>query len=151
MSEERSRKPTRRGEEGFTLVEALTAIVILSFGLMAVTNLLVVAASSNSVANQSTAAADMAAQQMEALKLTAWNNLPVAGGGGVATCVTNFCRNDDIPGVGRIETRWQVESVDARTLFIRVRSEGRGVLSGPRSRAEFTTFRSCTMPQVGCP
>lgn len=143
---------TRRREGGFTLVEALTAIVILSFGLMAITNLMVVAASSNSVANQSTAAADMAARTMESLKLLAWNDALLNVGGSMTTCVTpNYCRNDDIPGVGRIETRWQIQSVDVRTRFIRVRSEGRGVLSGPRSRAEFTTFRSCTMPQIGCP
>jgi Tfp pilus assembly protein PilV len=40
-------------EAGFTLVEALFAMVILIFGLLAVTNLLIVGASSNSVANQS--------------------------------------------------------------------------------------------------
>jgi prepilin-type N-terminal cleavage/methylation domain-containing protein len=148
---ERNRRTARRGEQGFTLVEALTAIVILSFGLMAVTNLLVVAASSNSVANQSTAAADMAARTMESLKLRPWNDALLAPGGGLGSCITSYCQTDDIPGVGRIETRWQISTVDVRTRFIRVRSEGRGALSGPRSRAEFTTFRSCTMPQLGCP
>ncbi len=34
-------------EAGFTLIEALVAIVVLVFGLMAVTNLMIVAASSN--------------------------------------------------------------------------------------------------------
>lgn len=149
---ELDRKPGRRGEAGFTLVEALTAIVILSFGLMAVTNLLVVAASSNSVANQSTAAADMAARQLEALRLLPWNDGLLGPGGGVDSCISpNYCRTDDIPGVGRIETRWEIVSVDVRTRFIRVRAEGRGALSGPRSRAEFTTYRVCTMPQLGCP
>ena len=53
-----TRDNTERGAEaGFTLVEALVAVVVLVFGLMAVTNLLLVAASSNSVANQSTAGA----------------------------------------------------------------------------------------------
>ena len=147
-----NRRNARRGEQGFTLVEALTAIVILSFGLMAVTNLLVVAASSNSVANQSTAAADMAARTMESLKLLPWNDAKLGAGGGFASCnAPDYCRLDDIPGVGRIETRWQIETVDVRTRFIRVRSEGQGALSGPRSRAEFTTIRSCTMPQLGCP
>jgi prepilin-type N-terminal cleavage/methylation domain-containing protein len=141
----------RSRQAGFTLVEALTAIVILSFGLMAVTNLMVVAASSNSVANQSTAAADMAARAMESLKLRPWNDALLAAGGGLTSCVTNYCQIDDIPGVGRIETRWEIQAVDVRTRFIRVRSEGRGVLAGARSRAEFTTFRSCTMPQIGCP
>ena len=52
--------PTREsqpgaGEAGFTLIEALVAMVVLTFGLMAVTNLMLVAASSNTVANQGTA------------------------------------------------------------------------------------------------
>ena len=55
----------RRGESGFTLVEALVAIVVLVFGLMAVTNLMLVAASSNSVANQGTAAVASATRIVE--------------------------------------------------------------------------------------
>ena len=41
----------RSRESGFTLVETLVAIVVLVFGLMAVTNLMLVAATSNTVAN----------------------------------------------------------------------------------------------------
>ena len=58
----------RRTDSGFTLVEALIAIVILVFGLMAVTNLFLVAGNSNQVANQSTAAAALAARRLESLK-----------------------------------------------------------------------------------
>src|SRR5258708_38977657 len=86
----------RRGEAGFTLVEVLTAIVILIFGLMAVTNLLLIAASSNTVANQSTAAATSASRIMDSLRDTSFQNLlpgasvtadtgaalPCGGGGG---------------------------------------------------------------------
>ena len=58
---------------------------------------------------------------------------------------TYYC-NDDIPGVGQIVTRWQISTVagTGRMVFIQVRSEGTGALSRRRSRAEFTTFRSCT-------
>ena len=42
-------------------------------------------------------------------------------------------------------------TVDPRLLHIQVRSEGMGVLSGARSRAEFTTFRACTNTAGGCP
>lgn len=52
----RSGRVVHGGEAGFTLVEALLAVVVLIFGLMAVTNLMLVAASSNSVANQGTPA-----------------------------------------------------------------------------------------------
>ena len=51
------RERSGRGREaGFTLVEALVAVIVLVFGLMAVTNLMLVAASgSNTVADQGTA------------------------------------------------------------------------------------------------
>ncbi len=63
-----SRFHSRRPQAGFTLVEALIAMVILSFGLIAVTNLMLVASTSNTVANQSTAATSIASQRMEQLK-----------------------------------------------------------------------------------
>jgi type II secretory pathway pseudopilin PulG len=141
----------RSSEAGFTLVEALVAIVILVFGLIAVTNLLVVAASSNSVANQATAAATIAAQRLELLKAQPFTSLTT--GGDLDSDVANFNQNDDVPGVGRIHTRWAVVGIagDAQVYFVAVRSEGTGVLSVRRSRAEFTTFRSCTSVALGCP
>jgi type II secretory pathway pseudopilin PulG len=141
----------RNSEAGFTLVEALVAIVILVFGLIAVTNLLVVAASSNSVANQATAAATIAAQRLELLKAQPFTSLTT--GGDLDSDILNFNQNDDVPGVGRIHTRWAVVAIagDAQVYFVAVRSEGTGVLSVRRSRAEFTTFRSCTNVALGCP
>jgi type II secretory pathway pseudopilin PulG len=141
----------RSSEAGFTLVEALVAIVILVFGLIAVTNLLVVAASSNSVANQATAATTVAAQRLELLKAQPFTSLAV--GGDLDSDVANFNQDDDVSGVGRIHTRWTVVSIagDAQVYFVAVRSEGTGALSVRRSRAEFTTFRSCTNVALGCP
>ncbi len=159
----------RNPEGGFTLVEALSAIVILVFGLIAVTNLLLVAASSNTVANQGTAAVTAAQQRLDALRAS---NFPTAVGGGllsfpvltvggsitadVPAGVPPACSgvipagtyncDDDIPGVGRIHTRWAISNagLPARALYIQVRSEGRGALAAARSRAEFTTVRTCT-------
>lgn len=141
----------RSSESGFTLVEALVAIVILVFGLIAVTNLMLVAASSNSVANQATGAATMASQKLEQLKAQPFTSL--AAGGDVASDVTGFYQDDDLPGVGRIHTRWAIVAIagDAQVYFVQVRSEGTGALSVGRSRAEFTTFRSCTNIALGCP
>jgi type II secretory pathway pseudopilin PulG len=155
-----------RGEAGFTLVEALSAIVILAFGLMAVANLMAVAATSNSVANQSTAATTLATQQMERLKAIPFtdpgtNNLNAAltPGGDLDSDQAGYFLDpanplpDDPPvnvqGVGTISVRWQIagvpDAVDGvtRLLFITVRAQGTGALSGARSRAEFTVFRHC--------
>lgn len=153
--------PRAHEESGFTLVEALCAIVILAFGLVAIANLMVVAATSNSVANQGTAATTLATQQLERLKAIPFtapgsNNLnPLLnpGGdldsdqGGFFLDPLNPVQGDpvvDIPSVGIIQVRWTIAQVDPRTLFITVRAQGTGAFSGARSRAEFTTFRSCT-------
>ncbi len=168
MSETRRENVARGAEAGFTLVEALVAIVVLIFGLMAVTNLMLVAASSNSVANQGTAAVASASRAMDLLKSTTFTAL--TAGGDVDTFVvattdkectdttlafTAWGCNEAVPGVGRIHTQWEVQGTgDNRLYYIRVRSEGTGAMSGARSRAEFTTFRACTNSDPatgGCP
>lgn len=149
-----------KGEAGFTLVEALCAIVILAFGLMAIANLMVVAASSNTVANQSTAATTLASQQLEVLKAIPFTdpgtsnfNAGLAPGGDLDADQAGYFTNPpaEVPGVGQIRVRWRITALpDAinpaltRGVFIEVRAEGTGALTGARSRAEFTTFRSCT-------
>ena len=168
----------RGGEAGFTLVEALIAIVILVFGLIAVTNLMLVAASSNSVANQGTAATVSASDRMEKLRNLPFATLSGAVGGSVTANVgpstpSLACQNpaalppatynctEDIPGVGVIQTRWAITAAPGtgRLIVIQVRSEGTGVLARARSRAEFQTFRACTdstpitggAPGIACP
>jgi hypothetical protein len=64
----------------------------------------------------------------------------------------NYNLARDIPGVGRIKTRWQIVRPGAGgpdTLFIVVRSQSTATLAGIRSRSEYTTFRTCTV--AGCP
>jgi Tfp pilus assembly protein PilV len=158
----------RRGEAGFTLVETLVAIVVLIFGLMAVTNLLLVAASANTVANQSSAATASATHVMDLLRSTPWADLTGATAGILVgpqgdldndtTSPSPDCRalttplagtfncDDNIPGVGTIKTRWTLTPGGGtnRLIQITVRSEGLGALAGARSRATFTTYRTCT-------
>jgi type IV pilus modification protein PilV len=166
-----SRDPS--AEAGFTLVEALVAMVVIVIGLLAVANLMVVAGTSNSVANQSTAAAAQASEVLERLKAVPFAALKtaqtgtvvgdlVADAGSVANCnddtqaggcviAGNFNSQRSIPGVGIVKTRWTVsQAPDNQSLFIRVRSEGLGSIGRARTRAEFTTFRSCTDASAGC-
>ncbi len=67
--------------------------------------------------------------------------------------MTNFNASKVIPGVGTIKTRWTISGgADPELYFIRVRSESTGFLVGAQSRAEYTTFRSCTnRTDNGCP
>jgi len=166
MNDTSRERSGRVGEAGFTLVEALVAVVVLIFGLMAVTNLMLVAASSNSVANQGTAAVTSATRAMDALKVLTFTDLTAGGtafdaadGGKECTDPTlafnEWHCSDTVSGVGVVHTHWWITSdADLRLLHIRVRSEGTGALAGARSRAEFTSFRACTNSDPtsgGCP
>jgi type II secretory pathway pseudopilin PulG len=141
--------PAPASEQGFTLVEALFAIVILVFGLLAITNLMIVGASSNSVANQSSATTALASQELEQLKAVPFTTL--SAGGSLTSDSSGFFRDDNIDGVGPIHTRWQITSPNTQTFFIQVRSEPTGGLLRLRARAEFATFRTCTAVPLGCP
>ena len=138
-----------RDQAGFTLIETLIAIIVLVFGLIAVTNLFLVAGSSNTVANQATAASDVAGQILENFKAQPWNSTQLNATSGSFNGTPQ--RTDRIAGVGVINSWWSITDVDTRTKFFRVRSEGAGLLSRGRSRAEFTTYRTCTTPVLGCP
>jgi hypothetical protein len=119
---------------------------------MAVTNLFLVAANSNTVANQQTASAAIASQTLEMLKTVPFVSIgggsPLDPGGNLDSDTTGFFAEQVIPGVGTIRTRWQVSAVagQAQLRYIVVRSEARGVFMGARTRAEFATLRSCTAP-----
>jgi type II secretory pathway pseudopilin PulG len=78
----------KNAEEGFTLVEAMAAMLILSFGLIAVANLLFVAMSSNSVANHQTAGIALATDVMERLKAVPFTRLRPGGATVIATTAT---------------------------------------------------------------
>lgn len=142
----------RTAEAGFTLVEALIAVVILIFGLVGITNLLLVAASSNTTANQGTAATSIASQRLELLKAVPFTDL-VTGGDLDSGTDPSFYSQDAVPGVGVIVTRWTVTPIagNNQVYYIQVRSEATGALGPRRSRAEFASFRSCTSTDLGCP
>lgn len=132
------------GERGFTLIETLVAIVILVFGLMAVTNLLLIGATNNSVANQSSAATAIASERLEEIKQRPFVNL-ISG--------TFVDPPRVVEGVGTIQTTVTISrsATDCQVRFINVTSEGTGAMSRVRSRASFTTFRTCTALGAGCP
>ena len=145
------RESRRNDQAGFTLIEALLAMVILSFGMIAITNLLLVAASSNSVGNHSTASTGLASQQMELLRAQTFTN--IVPGGSLTADQTGYFRDDNIDGVGSFKTRWRIVQIagDQQTRFINVRTEPTGGLFKDRGATEFSSFRTCTSVASGCP
>jgi Tfp pilus assembly protein PilV len=159
-------KPSRRpsGEAGFTLIEALIAIIVLVFGLIAITNLFVVATASNQIGNLTTAAAVRSSETLEKLKSIPFTALAPGGSltadAGTANttpevlvggALTYHCQ-ENVTGVGLVRSRWLVSATNAAgndVYFITVRSEVDGPFGRQLSRAEYSTFRTCTTR--GCP
>ena len=153
-------------QSGFTLIEALIAVVILAFGLIAVTNLLIVAAASNQIGNMSTATAAEAAETLERLKAVTFNTLAPGGDLTIDAGAANpmpgappapqsdifvggaltYHKYRGLPGVGTVRTRWVITNPVALTptRFITVESQAIGPFGGRLSRAQFSTFRACT-------
>ena len=153
-------EPGRSPEAGFTLVEAMVAMVLLMFGLAAVANLFVIGVTYNTIGNQQTAAATEATEAAEQLRAMPYDDARLVPGGNLDDNVANYFTVRSIPGVGNITTRWQIVPIDNQTRFIRVRSEpmvedagGNDIyaLGGRRARAEFTLVRACTAVPLGCP
>lgn len=161
MRKDRTAVSQRRGEQGFTLIEALVAMVILVVGISAISNLMVVAGTSNTVANSTTAASAVAAQQMERLKSATYQTLvpggtvtlPVNHGVGHPDCdpavgpavTAVYLCDARIQGVGTIHVQWQIVNNlpgAPQTYFINVLAQPVATGIGLRGQARFTTFRT---------
>jgi type II secretory pathway pseudopilin PulG len=156
----------RNSERGFTLIETLIAIIVVIFGLIAITNLFLVATTSNTSANFSTAATTQATEVMERLKAIPFDQLVEGGipddgkGSGPNEGTISDCDDDDpandcvvpgnfnatrtVPGVGQIRTTWQIVFSNPTAYFILVESRGLNTFFKGRTKAQFTTFRALT-------
>ncbi len=142
----------RNPEAGFTLAEALIATLILMFGLASIFNLMIVATTSNNVANRASAATLIAAEQLETLRSTPYNQLVNSAVDTLATQTPGFFVITEVEGVGQFETRWLIQDLtNANLKFVQVRTDPQG-FRGRQARAELTTIRSCTLgAAAGCP
>lgn len=134
----------RKGEAGFTLAEALIATLILVFGLASIFNLMIMATTSNSVANRSTGATMVAAQQLEVLRSTPFTQLADSPANSLTVQTPGFFRITEVEGVGTFESRWLIQTLTSPNLkFLQVQTEPGG-FRGRAARADFTTIRACT-------
>jgi len=151
----------RTAESGFTLIEAMIAMVILVVGLTAVANLMLVASTSSSVANHMTATTAEASKVMDALKSIHWErlrctpansldaDLPAVNTTEAITDNTGALASANlhqaVPGVGLIRTRLRVTEVNGNMKFITVTSESMSAISRGKAAVTFTTMRTCTV------
>ena len=148
--ETESRK--RDGEAGFTLVETLVAIVVLVFGLIAVTNLLLVGATQQHRREPGHGRDHRghASRWRSSRRGRSGTWRPVATWPPTCPC---FSDNVGVDGVGFINVRWQIEQPEPQLRFISVQAEGvaplvRVALAGPADDVPLLHRRNCGMPRA---
>ena len=79
-------------DEGFTLIEIMIALVILSIGLMALAGMQVSAINGNAFSKRMTTAVSIAEQTIEQLKNTPFNNIQSQSASPISQSNLNFTR-----------------------------------------------------------
>lgn len=165
MKKTRSNR-TRAGERGFTLIEVMVAIVILTVGLLSLAQMMVLATSSNTLSGRMTSASALAKEQLERLKATPFYSDPVSltrdpalsDGGDLNAPVAGYVQYYDPDGqpvgagTAMFEVRWQVETIASalplQMVRIRVRclpAAGMQDQYAVIGEARFTTFRAANV------
>jgi prepilin-type N-terminal cleavage/methylation domain-containing protein len=159
---------TQRKDEGFSLIEVMVAIVILTVGLLSLAQMMVVATNSNSLSGRMTSCSALAKEQLERLKASPFYTNPVglvrnpilaAGGGAdptLSTTVGGYSQLYDpngIPtnGAGMFEVRWRITDVPTALPLAMVQIQVRCLAATGADQfsiigeARFTTFRTANV------
>lgn len=116
------RRPRLSSEKGFSLVEVLVSTVVLTFGLVAMAELLAFATRMHSDAQQATRATALAQEQVNRLVKLNMGTAPSVQINGADTLGANVANYFDTPQLG-ITRRWRVVAgpvANTRLLTVRV-------------------------------
>ena len=155
---------TLSGERGFSLIEVMVAIVILTVGLLSLAQMMVLATNSNSLSGRMTSASALAKEQLERLKAAPFyidpatltrnpvlldgGDLDAPGGAGYAQLYDQ--NGAPVAGAGQFEVRWEIETiptalplemVEIRVRCLSVNADQFNVIG----EARFTTFRTANV------
>jgi len=156
----------RKNESGFTLIEVMVAIVILTVGLLSLAQMMVLATNSNTLSGRMTSASALAKEQLERLKAAPFYTDPttfvrnpvLADGGDIDATVGGYVQYYDPDGLptaaanALYEVRWEIETIPTglplQMLLIRVRclpAAGMQDQFAIIGEARFTTFRTANV------
>jgi len=160
-------KHSRTGEHGFTLIEVMIAIIILTVGLLSLAQMMVLATNANTLSGRMTSSSALAKEQLERLKATPFfsdpisriRNVALVDGGDLDSTVAGYVQYYDsdgrvaAPGAGAVfEVRWEIQTVPSSLPLQMVRIRVRCLpAAGMRDQfavigeARFTTFRAANV------
>jgi prepilin-type N-terminal cleavage/methylation domain-containing protein len=164
QSRHETRNPANR-ENGFSLIEVMISIVILTVGLLSLAQTMLLATNSNSLSGRMTSCSALAKEQLERLKATPFysdapaklRNPLLTAGGDINATVGGYSQlydQDGLPaaGAGLFEVRWQITDVATPLPLEMVRIDmrclpaaGMGDQFAVIGEARFTTFRTANV------
>jgi prepilin-type N-terminal cleavage/methylation domain-containing protein len=156
---------TERNDEGFSLIEVMVAIVILTVGLLSLAQMMVVATNSNNLSGRMTSCSALAKEQLERLKAAPFYTNPqalvrnplLAAGGDIDNTVGGYSQLFDTEGIPAaagapmFEVRWQIADVATPLPLAMVRIQVRCLAATGADQfsiigeARFTTFRTANV------
>jgi len=156
----------RERQSGFSLIEVMMSIVILSIGLLSLAQMMVLSTNANSLSGRMTSCSALAKEQLERLKAAPFFSAPatftrnplLAAGGDVNATVANFSQFYDPDGLQSVqgnalfEVRWQVTdmvtALPLQMIQIQMRclpAAGMQDQFAVIGEARFTTFRTANV------
>jgi len=155
---------THRKEEGFSLIEVMVSIMILTVGLLSLAQMMVVATNSNSLSGRMTSCSGLAKEQLERIKSAPFYITPPvvrnpilapSGGDTLSATVAGFSQLYDTQGIptngsAMYEVRWQIDDVATALPLAMVRIQVRCLAANVDQfsiigEARFTTFRTANV------
>jgi prepilin-type N-terminal cleavage/methylation domain-containing protein len=154
----------KRNEEGFSLIEVMVAIVILTVGLLSLAQMMVLATNSNTLSGRMTSCSALAKEQLERIKAAPFYTNPQAqvrspqltAGGDINNTVGGYSQIYDADGLpaaaGLYEVRWQITDIATALPLAMVRIQvrclpaaGLGDQFAIIGEARFTTYRTANV------
>jgi len=156
----------RSKESGFSLIEVMVAIVILTVGLLSLAQMMVLATNSNTLSGRMTSCSAVAKERLERLKAVPFysdaparvRNPLLLAGGDVNNTVGGFSQFYDADGLpvagggALFEVRWQIQDVASphpmEMIQIQMRCLPAAGVRDPYAvigDALFTTFRTANI------
>ncbi len=153
-------------EDGFSLIEVLIAIVILTVGLLSLAQMMVLATNANTLSGRMTSCSAVAKERLERLKAVPFYSNPagrvrnalLVAGGDVNATVNGFSQlydSDGLPAPGGnalFEVRWRIQDIvtplQLQMIQIQMRclpANGNMDQFAVIGDAVFTTFRTANI------